>query len=259
MTPIFSANTGFLWKELPFPERIRRAARAGFDALEFHDEAQAADPAALAEALAEAGLPVLGLNTRTGETAGCAAIPGQEDTARRDIDAAAEIAAQVGAGAIHVLAGRTDDPAAGRVYRANLRHALAVTDRTVLIEPICTAANPGYHLATLADAAAVLDEIDHPRLKILFDWFHIETASGAEAGGAGALFRTHAGRIGHVQIASVPARSEPEPEGRPAYARAIPMMRAAGYTGAFGCEYRPAGASVEAGLGWMAALRAPGA
>lgn len=257
MTPIFSANLGFLWTELPLPERIRRAARAGFDAVEFHDEAQTADPAALSEALAETGLPVLGLNARMGATAGCAAIPGQEDSARRDIDAAAEVAARVGAGAIHVLAGRTDAPTARPAYLANLRHALAATDRTVLIEPICAVANPGYHLVTVAQAAEVLAEIDHPRLKILFDWYHVATEGGAGSAGAEALFAAHAGRIGHVQIASVPARNEPEPDGHPAYARLIPMMQAAGYAGGFGCEYRPAGASVEDGLGWMAALRAP--
>ena len=88
----FSANTGFLYKELPFLDRIRAAAAAGFDAVEFHDEAQGADPGALAAALAETGLPVLGLNVRMGETSGCAAIPGAEAQARADIDAAARVA-----------------------------------------------------------------------------------------------------------------------------------------------------------------------
>ena len=55
----FSANTGFLFKDLPFLERIAAAAAAGFDAVEFHDEAQGTDPERLAAALAEAGLPVV--------------------------------------------------------------------------------------------------------------------------------------------------------------------------------------------------------
>ena len=48
--------------------------------------------------------------------------------------------------------------------------------------------------------------------------------------------------------ASVPARAEPElgPDARLDYARVLPAIVAAGYTGAFGCEYRPAG-TVEAG------------
>ncbi|MCC5983485.1 MAG: TIM barrel protein [Rhodobacteraceae bacterium] len=250
MRLLLAANTGFLWTHLPFVDRIRRAAACGFGAVEFHDEAQSADPSALAEALAETGLPVMGLNVRMGATSGCAAIPGAETSARRDIDAAAALAARLDAGAIHVLAGCTDAPGAGRVFAANLRHALAATDRTVLIEPICAAAKPGYFLNGIAQAAAIIDEIGHPRLKILFDWYHVLT----EGTDAEAAFRAHAGAIGHVQIAALPGRSEPAPHGSPPYARLIPAMQAAGYRGAFGCEYRPAGGSVEAGLGWMTAL-----
>lgn len=37
---MIAANTGFLFKDRPFIERIAAAAAAGFDAVEFHDEAQ---------------------------------------------------------------------------------------------------------------------------------------------------------------------------------------------------------------------------
>ena len=70
----FSANTGYLWQELPFLDRIRRAAAAGFEAVEFHDEAQRADLFELKDTVAEAGLPVLGINIYMGETTGSAAV-----------------------------------------------------------------------------------------------------------------------------------------------------------------------------------------
>ena len=95
----FSANLGFLWRDLPFLERIARAAAAGFDAVEFHDDAQAADPAALGAALAQAGLPVLCLNTSMRE-GGLAGVPGREGNARAHIDRAIEVAKAVGAGAL---------------------------------------------------------------------------------------------------------------------------------------------------------------
>ena len=85
----FSANTGYLWKELPFLDRIRMAARYGFHGVEFHDEAQKTDRAALKDVLAETGLPVYGLNVRMEETFGSAAIPGAGDQAKRDVDHAA--------------------------------------------------------------------------------------------------------------------------------------------------------------------------
>jgi hydroxypyruvate isomerase len=32
----FSANLGFLWRDLPLLDRVRAAGQAGFDAVEFH-------------------------------------------------------------------------------------------------------------------------------------------------------------------------------------------------------------------------------
>ena len=244
----FSANTGFLWPELAFLDRIRAAAAAGFDAVEFHDEAQGADPSALRDVLAETGLPVCGLNVRMGPTAGSAAIPGAEAQARADIDDAIRLADWTGAAAIHVLSGRTDAAGARATLLGNLRHALAGTDRTILIEPICKAANPGYFLHDLDQALAILAEVDHPRLKILFDCYHVETEHGACLD----RFMRASQHVGHVQIASVPHRAEPG-DGTLDYAHLLPAMRAAGYEGAFGCEYR-ARAGTAAGVGWMKAF-----
>lgn len=246
----FSANTGFLWPELAFLERIRAAAAAGFDAVEFHDEAQAADPDALRRVLAETGLPVLGLNVRMGPSAGCAAIPGAEAQTRADIDAAINVADRVDAAAIHVLSGNTDAPEAQATLIANLRHALGQTARVILIEPICRAANPRYFLHDLDQAMGILALVDHPRLKLMFDCFHIETGHGDSAARFGAV----ANHVGHVQIAGVPGRHEPH-TGALDYRQVLPALRAAGYAGAFGAEYRPR-AGTDAGLGWMSDLRA---
>jgi len=246
----FSANTGFLWKELPFTDRIRAAAAAGFDAVEFHDEAQGSDLAQIRDVLAETGLPVCGLNVRMGATAGCAALPGHEDQARQDVDAALRVAEALGAGAVHVLAGRTSADSDRAAYMRVLRHALDAGDRTILIEPISRAAMPDYFLHDIAAAAALIDEIGHERLKILFDCFHI-AMEGEEVRVA---FDQHAARIGHVQIASVPGRQEPGIEDDLHPASVIGHMQTAGYQGLFGCEYHPR-SSVEAGLGWRAGLR----
>lgn len=246
-----SANTGFLWKDRPFLERIKAAAAAGFDALEFHDEAQAEDAGRLKDVLSEAGLPILGLNIHMGESSGCAAIPERADEARRDIDAAVAVASRIGAGAVHVLAGKTQAADAERTYLANLRHALAASDLTILIEPICRQGIPGYFLNSLDQAQRILREIDHPRLKILFDCYHIETEHGDVVN----RFRDCIADVGHVQIASVPARQEPQfgPDAVLDYGRALPAFREAGYQGQFGCEYRPA-TTTDAGLVWRDSL-----
>jgi len=248
--PRFSANTGFLWKNLPFPERLRAAYGAGFDAVEFHDEAQTSDLSLICDILAQTGLPVCGLNARMGDTAGCAALPGQEDQARRDVDAALQTAQAVGAAAVHVLAGRTGDEGDRAAYMRVLRHALESGDKVILIEPICRAAMRDYFLHDIEMAATIVQEIDHPRLKVMFDCFHIEMESGQ----AGALFDCHAGLIGHVQIASVPGRNEPGNNDRLNLVKLVERMQQSGYKGAFGCEYNPC-SSIEAGLVWRDAFR----
>ena len=87
----FSANLGFLWTDRALPDAIRAAHAAGFDAVECHWPYDiAADD--VAAALAETGIPMLGLNTRRGDVAagenGLAALPGRVDEARAAIDEA---------------------------------------------------------------------------------------------------------------------------------------------------------------------------
>jgi len=87
----------------------------------------------------------------------------------------------------------------------------------------------------------------------MFDVFHIET----EHGDTQARFERCAAQVGHVQLASVPARAEPE-SGPSAHlldtAVLLPAFREAGYTGAFGCEYVPTPALAEP-LGWLRTLK----
>ena len=250
----FSANTGFLFKDRPFLERIGAAAAAGFDAVEFHDEWRHESLDDVRAALGEAGLPLLGLNTAMGETAGRAANPAQAAEARADIEEAVEAAAALGGTAVHVLAGKVEpSEEAMATYCASLAHACARAagkGLTVLIEPLSRAAMPVYPLRDAAGAAAVIEAVGAPNLRIMFDLFHVH----AEGDGILATCRAHAERIGHVQIADPETRAEPRTDGPHAIGPLLRAIRAAGYAGAFGCEYRPE-AGVEAGLGWREGLR----
>ena len=78
----------------------------------------------------------------------------------------------------------------------------------------------------------------------MFDCYHVFR----ESGDLESNFAAHADKIGHVQIAAAEARAEPFP-GALDYSRLLPKFQQLGYTGAFGCEYRPTG-KTEDGLGW---------
>lgn len=240
----FSANLGFLWRDRPFPERIRKASEAGFQAVEFHDQAQEADLPVLKQQLDQADLTLVSLNTRMGETAGCAAIPGKTKEAHHDLEEAEAAADFLEANAIHIVAGKTDAPEALATYIENLQFALEHSKRTILIEPISQAAMPGYFLNSLSQAISIIERLDHPRLKLLFDCYHLSQ----EMDDLASCFRAHTQHVGHVQIASHPARQEPV-DGEIVFTELLPNMIASGYSGFFGCEYTPR-SSVEAGLAW---------
>ena len=241
----FSANTGYLWKELPFIDRLKMAKRHAFRSLEFHDEPHKENLAGLKNLLSEIELNVNGMNARMGDTFGCAAIPDQSDKARNEIKDAITIAEDLGAKALHILSGVTEyNKTSISTYISNLNFALDNSKISILIEPVCEEQLSGYFLRTIDQAAAIIDKIDHPRLKIMFDCYHIYKESGDLVKN----FADHADKIGHVQIAAAENRAEPFP-GALNYSDILPEFKRLGYQGAFGCEYRPSG-STEGGLGW---------
>ena len=245
-----SANLGFLWKDLPLPDAIRAAKRAGFDAVECHfpyavpiDDVNAA--------LAETGLPMMGLNTWKGGDSefGLAALPGREADARAVIDQAVDYARAIGCRNIHVMAGKSG-PEAEAVFRGNLEYACEQAgDITMLIEPINDRDVPGYHLSTLEQAAAIVTAVGHPKLKIMADCYHIQIMGGDLVRGLEKPLPS----IGHIQIAAVPSRGRPD-EGELDYAWIAGALAGMGYDGFLGAEYRPEG-PMEDGLGWMAAIQ----
>ena len=251
----FSANLGFLFTDLSLPEAIRAAARAGFDAVECHFPYDT-PPEAVSSALRATGLPMLGLNTWPGDRAagdfGLAALPDRRAEAEAAIRQAVDYAAATGTQAVHVMAGRTDGGrAAEDCFRENLAHACDLADRhglTVLIEPINLRDVERYHLSTTGHAERIISDLDRPNLRLMFDCYHMQIMQGDLARALERLLPL----IGHVQIAAVPDRGEPD-SGEVNYPWLLRHLDGLGYEGHVGAEYRPRG-TTEAGLGWLGGM-----
>jgi len=200
---------------------------------------------------------MLALNTWPGDRAagdfGLAALPDRTQEARAQIARALDYAAAAGVEAVHVMAGRTDGGAqAEACFRGNLIHACdlaAAHGIGVLIEPINTRDVAGYHLSGTDHAVRILEDLARPELKIMFDCYHMQIMQGDLAETLTRLMPM----IGHIQIAAVPDRMEPD-HGELDYGWLMGHLAAAGYRGHVGAEYRPKGATSE-GLGWMARFR----
>ena len=251
----FTANIAFLFPDLPFLDRIEAARRAGFDKVECHFPYEFPIPV-LKERLDGAGVRLTGLNTQPGDRAkgewGFAGVPGREDQFRRDFSQALEYATALGAAVIHVMAGivpEADRAAALRTYVANLRAAAREAEGsgvTLLLEPLNVRDAPGYLVSRSDDLAAIIAEIGEPGVKLLFDVYHVQIMEGDLI----KRLERHMDITGHVQVAGVPDRAEPDADNEVNFSaifRALDRLR---YAGLVGLEYKPRGDTV-AGLQWM--------
>ena len=112
----FSANTGYLWKELPFLERLAMAKKYDFETVEFHDEPYKENIKKLQLVLSELDLKVNGINIRMGETFGCAAISKYSEKYQHDINEAIKVAIELKVPAIHVMSGITTADDANKTF-----------------------------------------------------------------------------------------------------------------------------------------------
>ncbi len=246
----FSANLGFLFRDLALPDAIRAAKRHGFAGIELHWPYDT-DASVAAEALAETGLPLLGINTSRGNLEagdfGLSALPGREAEARAAIDQAIEWAVATGCRNIHVMSGKTAGDEAFATFAGNLRYAskmAAPHGIGLLIEPLNPRDAPGYFLSDLSTAIRVIDATEGAA-KVMFDCYHMQIIQGDLLDAA----TRFAERIGHIQFAAVPDRSEPD-HGEVDYRWLLRAIADAGYEGMFGAEYRPATHS----FAWMRSL-----
>uniref|UniRef100_A0A8C4J4A3 Hydroxypyruvate isomerase (putative) n=2 Tax=Dromaius novaehollandiae TaxID=8790 RepID=A0A8C4J4A3_DRONO len=189
---------------------------------------------------------------------GLGAVPGRQPAFRKGLAMAVQYAKAVDCPRIHLMAGRVPVGAdraavAGEMettFIENLRYAadvLAQEDMIGLIEPINSRiTDPRYFLNTPHQAAAILEKVGRPNLKLQLDIFHCQIMDG----NLSRNLETYFPLIGHIQIAQVPGRNEPDSPGEVNFPYLFQLLESLGYTGYVGCEYAPKGDTVE-GLGWL--------
>lgn len=254
--PRFAANLAYLFTERPLIERFAAAAASGFRAVELqlpYDHA----PSAVKAEFDRYGLTVLGINTAPGRSAagefGVAAVPGREQEFDVLFKQALDYVTAIGGCQIHCLAGKVPPeqrPAAEKTFVANLARAADAARQkniTLLIEPINPRDRPDYFLTRAEQAADIIAKVGRPNLRIQFDFYHAQIVAGDLI----TRIEKHLPLVGHVQIAAVPSRHEPD-EGEVNYPAIFAALDRLGYDKWIGCEYRPRG-KTEDGLGWARA------
>lgn len=253
--PRFAANLSMMFTDRPFLERFKAAADAGFKYVEylFPYEYPAGE---LKKRLDEHGLQQVLFNTSPGDVArgewGLSALPGREAEARRDIEQALAYAQMLKCPQVHIMAGVVPE-GVGRdaclgTFVENIRFASDLfrpQGVRITLEALSPQVKPNYLLRSQHDTWAAVQAIDRDNVFIQFDYFHAQNVDGNLTRMTKEMFE----RIGHIQIASVPDRHEPD-EGEINYPHVFVLLDRLGYAGYVGCEYNPRGRTEE-GLAWL--------
>ncbi len=238
----------FLWRELPVEQRIAAAAHAGFAGVDFWDWIDK-DIASLAAIARDHGIFIFSVfGSRKGSLTDAA----DHAIVLDQFSASLEMAARCGVRALFV---QTDEVGpGGRVVPAarpqseaerwadlevGLRKlvdlvAASGVDVDLLIEPLSKLHVHGYLLRSVLDAYALLERINYPRLKLVFDLFHQQINEGNLLNN----LRTTIGRVGAIHIADAPGRGAPG-SGEINIASIYREMLALGYDGIVGFECVP--------------------
>ena len=265
--PRFAANLSMLYNEHGFLDRFAAAAADGFDAVEYLFP-YAVDRHELAARLRDLGLTQALFNAPPGNfeagERGLACLPDRVDEFRRGfVEQALPYAQALGCQRVHVMAGLAPAGAPREAlqacYEANLAWAAqqaAPHGVAVLIGSISTRDIPGFFLNRQDQAHAIVQAIAAPNLQVQMDLYHCQIVEGDLAMKLKQYLP--GGHVGHLQIAGVPERHEPD-LGEIHHPYLFELIDASGWSGFVGCEYRPRDTrpgGTSAGLGWLRQYRA---
>ncbi len=253
--PNFSANLSVLFTEYSMLERFQAAADCGFKAVEIqfpydqkvHDLKKAAD---------QAGVEVVLINVPVGDLmeggSGLASIPEKEQEFKQALELCSSYAEILQPRSVNVLAGRELDKSRRseyhRTYISNLRQSAAVFDAmgiTTVFEAVNNQDVPGFFLHTLREQIEILEEVQHPNIRLQYDVYHMELMGEHVCEN---IFE-HAHIIGHIQFADTPGRGQPG-TGNIDFDAVFKTIDDSIFEGWTGAEYHPEGTTKDS-LDWM--------
>jgi hydroxypyruvate isomerase len=117
----------------------------------------------------------------------------------------------------------------------------AASNIELLLENIDPEENPNYFLSSVAEGLAIIREVNSPRVKFLYDFFHEQIAEGNLI----SKLEKQIGDVGLVHVADVPGRHEPG-SGEINYPNIYRKLAELKYQGYVAMEFEPRGDTVTA-------------
>jgi len=200
-----------VYRDLPFEQRLEKAAEAGYQAVELVDEYKNWS----AEDFRRAGLKIRSLNIvfdTIAQVKSGVADPGAREAFLSDLNTLLPIAEKLECPAIIVLSGNRVEGLSHDAQHQScvetLKRAVDIAAKrnvSLLLENIDPEENPKYYLTSVAEGFEIVREVDHPRVKFLYDFYHEQISEGNLIN----KLEKNIGEVGLVHIADVPGRHEP--------------------------------------------------
>jgi len=243
-----------LFTELPWQKRFQAARKAGFTHIEFWNWTDR-DLVEIKRLALEADVGISGFN---GDADYSLIDPGHRDKylefLRRSLDAAR----QIGAASVTIHSNALGENGIVVDNYANLSDTVKLCcmyDTLLRCVPMAEQAGVSLHLEALnvhvdhvgnylettRMGAEICSLIGSPRLKLLYDVYHMQINEGNIC----ANISQYADRIGHVHVANAPGRHEPG-TGEINYHQVLQHLESTGYKGLVGYELFPETTTEEA-------------
>jgi len=203
-----------LWtvdKNLPFEQRLEKVAQAGYSAVELVDEFKGWSDADFQRANARKRQLKLTFDATAGVWKGIAD-PHGIDAFVADLNSFVPTAKKLECSDVIVLSGdRVEGASREQQHQAcieSLKRGAEVAEKhglRLLLENIDQEENPKYYLTSVAEGFDIIREVNHPRVKFLYDFYHEQISEGNLI----KKLTENIKSVGLVHVADVPGRHQP--------------------------------------------------
>jgi hydroxypyruvate isomerase len=254
----FAVNLDTWFKQVPFEERFALARKLGFTSIEYWtvDRGNKGGTAAAWRKLADDnGLSLAQFAPAWPNFADPANIPALLKVTEQAIADARMLNCTQLTVTGHALVDGMSREAQLAGYTAGLMRMAPLLEAagvTALVEPFNRVNHLNHLLNGSQPALPMIRSVNSPRVKLLWDFYHMQL----EDGDLIEKFNAGADWIAHVQIGDVPGRHQPG-TGEINHANLLRAVRAAGYKGKIGLEFMPLDQNDAKAVDDMLALNVP--
>ena len=236
-----------VYKDLPFEQRLEKAAEAGYQAVELVKEFENWTDADFRRGNSKKRSLGITFDATAGVWTGTAD-PRARDKFVGDLKNFLPIAEKLECSAIIVLSGNRVEGLSHDAHHEACIEALkrgadlaAKQKAALLLENIDQEENPKYYLTSVAEGFEIIRKVNHPNVKFLYDFYHEQIAEGNLI----EKLEKNIDLVGLVHIADVPGRHEPG-TGEINYANIFRKLAQLKYDHYAAMEFEPAGDPVAA-------------